>query len=245
MVILSVLAATFGISLLSFSGVLTLVQRGELKDTTLLGLVGFSAGALLGGAFLHLIPETVNRSTNFGVFLALTSSFVLFFLFERLVWRHCHKAKCEVHPFVYMNLLGDALHNFIDGLVIAASFLAGIELGIVTSIAVALHEIPQEIGDFGVLVYGGMRPGRALTMNFLVALTAILGGLAGLTLSTFVGASMVFLLPFTAGGFIYIAAADLIPQLHQKTSVQHTLISFGSLLLGIVLMLLVKIGFTH
>jgi zinc and cadmium transporter len=245
MVILSVLAATFGISLLSFSGVLTLAQRGELKDTTLLGLVGFSAGALLGGAFLHLIPETVNRSTNFGVFLALTSSFVLFFLFERLVWRPCHKAKCEVHPFVYMNLLGDALHNFIDGLVIAASFLAGIELGIVTSIAVALHEIPQEIGDFGVLVYGGMRPGRALKMNFLVALTAILGGLAGLTLSTFVGASMIFLLPFTAGGFIYIAAADLIPQLHEKTSVQHTLISFGSLLLGIVLMLLVKMGFTH
>ena len=245
MVILSVLAATFGISLLSFSGVLTLAQRGELKDTTLLGLVGFSAGALLGGAFLHLIPETVARSSNFGVFLALTSSFVLFFLFERLVWRHCHKAKCEVHPFVYMNLLGDALHNFIDGLVIAASFLAGIELGIVTSIAVALHEIPQEIGDFGVLVYGGMRPGRALTMNFLVALTAILGGLAGLTLSTFVGESLILLLPFTAGGFIYIAAADLIPQLHQKTSVQHTLISFCSLLLGIVLMLLVKMGFTH
>lgn len=243
MVILSVLAATFGISLLSFSGVLTLVQRGELKDTTLLGLVGFSAGALLGGAFLHLIPETVNRSTNFGVFLALTSSFVLFFLFERFIWRHCHKAKCEVHPFVYMNLLGDALHNFIDGLVIAASFLAGMELGIVTSIAVALHEIPQEIGDFGVLVYGGMRPGRALAMNFLVALTAILGGLAGLTLSTFVGESMIFLLPFTAGGFIYIASADLIPQLHERTETHHTLISFGSLLLGIVLMLLVKIVF--
>lgn len=244
MVILSVLAATFVISLLAFSGVLTLAQRGELKDTTLLGLVGFSAGALIGGAFLHLIPETVARSSNFGIFLALTSSFVLFFLFERFVWRHCHKAKCEVHPFAYMNLLGDGLHNFIDGLVISASFLAGTELGVVTSIAVALHEIPQEIGDFGVLVYGGMRPDRALAMNFLVALTAILGGLAGLTLSTLVGESMVFLLPFTAGGFIYIAAADLIPRLHEKTSIHHTLISFGSLLLGVLLMLLVKIAFS-
>ena len=245
MVIINVLAATFIISLLAFSGVLTLAQRGVLKDTTLLGLVGFSAGALIGGAFLHLIPETVARSSNFGIFLALTSSFLLFFLFERFVWRHCHKAKCEVHPFAYMNLLGDALHNFIDGLVISASFLAGTELGIVTSVAVALHEIPQELGDFGVLVYGGMRPRKALTVNFAIALTAILGGLAGLTLSTLAGESMVFLLPFTAGGFIYIAAADLIPQLHEKTSIQHILISFGSLLPGVLLMLLVKILFAH
>jgi len=125
MMILNVLAATFMISLLAFTGLTTLAQKGELKDATLLGLVGFSAGALIGGAFLHLIPETIARSSDFQIYLALTCSFILFFLFERFVWRHCHKAKCEVHPFVYMNLLGDGLHNSIDGLVISASSLAG------------------------------------------------------------------------------------------------------------------------
>ncbi|MCJ7506225.1 ZIP family metal transporter [Candidatus Bathyarchaeota archaeon] len=244
MVLLSILASTFIISLLAFSGLLTLARKGELKDETLLGLVGFSAGALIGGAFLHLIPETVSRNSDLSVFLVLTSSFVLFFIFERFIWRHCHKAKCEVHPFVYMNLLGDMLHNFIDGLVISASFLAGIELGIVTSIAVALHEIPQEIGDFGVLVYGGMAVKKALILNFAAALTAILGGLAGFGLSSAMKDSITFLLPFTAGGFIYIAASDLIPELHKATEVRSTVISFTSLLLGIVLMLLIKIAFS-
>lgn len=245
MLILSIVTATFAISLLAFVGLFTIARKGELGDRTLLGLVGFSAGALIGGAFLHLLPETVARSSDFRVFLSLTSSFVLFFLFERFVWRHCHKAKCEVHPFAYMNLLGDGLHNFIDGLVISASFLAGVELGIATSVAVALHEIPQEIGDFGVLVYGGMKPVKALALNFAVALTVILGGLTGLTLSTLIGESMIFLLPFTAGGFIYIASADLVPQLHETTDIHSTAISFGSLLLGILLMLLVKIIFAH
>jgi len=243
--ILIVLAATFMISLLAFSGVLTIAQGAQLKDTTLLGLVGFSAGALIGGAFLHLIPEAIERSSDFGIFIALTAAFVLFFLFERFIWRHCHKVKCEIHPFAYMNLLGDALHNFIDGLVISASFLASVQLGIVTSIAVALHEIPQEIGDFGVLVYGGMRPKRALILNFAVALTVVLGGLTGLGFSSVIGPGMVFLLPFTAGGFVYIAAADLIPELHEATDIRSTVTSFVSLILGIVLMLVVKVAFSH
>jgi zinc and cadmium transporter len=152
-----IILSSFLISLISFTGVITLAVKDDVLDKILLSLVGFAAGALIGGAFLHLLPEAVQISTDTNVFLSLSFGFFLFFLLEKLVWRHCHKIKCEIHSFAYMNLVGDGVHNFIDGLVIAASFVSSIELGIVTSLAVAFHEVPQEIGDFGVLIYGGFK----------------------------------------------------------------------------------------
>jgi len=243
--LLLIIASSFLISLIAFVGVVSLAIKDEVLDRILLYLVGFAAGALIGGAFLHLLPETVERSTSMNVFLALSFGFFLFFLLEKLVWRHCHKGKCEVHPFAYVNLIGDGVHNFIDGLVIAASFLSNIQLGIVTSFAVAFHEIPQEIGDFGVLVYGGLGKSKALILNFFAGLTVIIGGLVGYFLQSYIGDSMIFILPFAAGGFIYIAASDLIPELHKEVNPRRSSVSFAVFLLGFAFMLFVKLYFSH
>ena len=240
-----IIASSFLISLITFVGVISLSLKDELLDRILLCLVGFAAGALVGGAFLHLLPETVERSTNMNVFLALSFGFFLFFLLEKLIWRHCHKGKCEIHPFAYLNLIGDGVHNFIDGLVMAASFTSNIQLGIVTSLAVAFHEIPQEIGDFGVLIYGGLEKSRALILNFFTALIVVFGGVVGYFLSSYIGESMIFILPFTAGGFIYIAASDLIPELHKEVNPRRSLASFALFLLGFAFMLFVKLYFSH
>ncbi|MBD3249438.1 hypothetical protein GF336_05315 [Candidatus Woesearchaeota archaeon] len=134
-----------------------------------------------------------------------------------LHWHHCHKGKCDIHTFTYMNLIGDGVHNFIDGLIIAASFSVDISFGVITTIAVIAHEIPQEIGDFGVLVYGGFGRLKALAFNFLSAVTAIIGAVIGYLISGSVEGFVPFLLPFAAGGFIYIAASDLVPELHKES----------------------------
>ena len=192
----------------------------------------------MGGAFLHLIPEAVEEFESFNIFLYVLVGFILFFLVEKLLhWRHCHKQHCSVHTFAYMNLVGDCVHNFIDGLIIAAGFITNIHLGIVTTLAVALHEIPQEIGDFGVLVYGGFKKTRALFLNFICALTAILGGIIGY----FISANITeFLLPFASGGFIYIAATDLIPEIKKEVNIKSWIITFLVFLMGILIMYCVR-----
>ena len=192
----------------------------------------------MGGAFLHLIPEAVEEFESFNIFLYVLVGFILFFLVEKLLhWRHCHKQKCSVHTFAYMNLVGDGIHNFIDGLIIAAGFITNTHLGIVTTLAVALHEIPQEIGDFGVLIYGGFKKTSALFLNFVCALTAILGGVFGY----FISANITeFLLPFAAGGFIYIAATDLIPEIKKEINIKSWIITFLVFLIGILIMYYVR-----
>jgi len=144
-----------------------------------------------------------------------------------------------------MNLIGDAVHNFIDGIIIAVSFLVNINMGIVSTIAIIAHEIPQEIGDFGVLIYGGFTKTKALFFNFLSALTAIVGALFGYFLSTSIEEVIPFMLPFAAGGFIYIAASDLIPELHKEPDLKKAFASFCFFVIGIILMLLVKFIFEH
>jgi zinc and cadmium transporter len=144
-------------------------------------------------------------------------------------------------PFSYLILISDSIHNFIDGLIIAASFVVSFPIGIVTALAVALHEIPQEIGDFGVLVYGGFKRVKALFLNFLSAITVIFGGLFGFLLSEKIGQSIIFLLPFAAGNFIYIASSDLIPEIKLKVSFKKSLIHFFIFLLGIITMLLIRL----
>ena len=236
-ILLSIIAATILISLIAFVGIVTLAIKGKLLQKLLLVLVALSAGALMGGAFLHLIPESVEMFQTFNIFAFVLLGFIIFFLIEKVLhWRHCHEGKCPIHTFAYMNLVGDGVHNFVDGLIIAASFVADIHLGIITTIAVALHEIPQELGDFGVLVYGGFKKTRALLMNFATAVTAIFGGIVGFFLTGITQSTVAFLLPFTAGGFIYIAGSDLIPELHKECKINKSLTQLLFLLLGIFIM---------
>lgn len=229
--------ATIVVSLISFIGIITLALKQRLLNKITLLLVGFSAGALIGGAFLHLIPEALEKGMEGNVFLYTILGFVAFYSLEKLLyWRHCHKGKCPVHMFTYLNLIGDAAHNFIDGLVIAASFVVDIQLGLVTTLAVIAHEIPQEFGDFGVLIYGGFNKAKALFYNFLTALTSIIGAVVGFFLAAVIEQGVVFLLPLTAGGFIYIASCDLIPELRKETDIKKSLLPFVFFLLGLVFM---------
>jgi zinc and cadmium transporter len=177
------------------------------------------------------------------IFVWIVIGFSVFFLLERFIkWRHCHSGHCHVHSFAYMNLIGDGVHNFIDGLVIVAAFLVDVKLGIVTTLTIILHEIPQEIGDFGVIVYAGISKWKALFYNFVSALMAIAGVVVGYLVSD--GGVTVFseaLLPFAAGGFIYIAASDLIPELHREEKLSKALCAFALFVVGVVFMLLVKL----
>jgi len=243
-ILLWILSATFAVSLISFIGVFTLALSENKLKRILLVLVGFAAGALIGGAFLHLLPESIAQAESIDhIFIVLILGFISFFVLEKLLWRHCHEKECEIHTFAYLNLYGDGVHNFIDGLMIAASFLVSPKLGLTTTLAVAAHEIPQEIGDFGVLLYGGIEKKKALLLNFLTALTAVLGGSIGYFVSEPAGDAMIFLLPFAAGGFIYIAASDLVPELHKEKDTTRVIFSFGSFLMGIALMWGIKLVF--
>lgn len=236
-----IIVSTVLISLISFVGILTLLIREKIFEKILFWLVALSAGALMGGAFLHLIPETLEKTGDSNIFLYVLGGFAIFFFIEKILhWRHCHKENCSVHTFAHMNLIGEAVHNFIDGLIIAASFIVNVPLGITTSIAVALHEIPQEFGDFGVLIYGGFSKSKALLLNFFVALTAILGGIFAYYLSSYIDYSIILLLPIAAGGFIYIAASDLIPEIRKEKSLIKSITTFSIFLLGILLMFLIK-----
>lgn len=237
-----IIAATFFISIASLVGIFTISIKEKVLARFLLFFISLSAGALMGAAFLHLLPEASENVASEHMYLIVLSSFVFFFLVEKVLhWRHCHKRNCEAHTFGYMNLFGDAVHNFIDGLVISSAFLVNIQLGIATSFAIALHEIPQEIGDFGVLLYSGFTRKKALISNFMVAATSMLGGLFGYFLSFQVQNVASFLIPFAAGGFIYIAASDLMPEIRKEKDLKKSMISFGIFFLGIVIMYLAKI----
>jgi zinc and cadmium transporter len=224
----------------SFAGIATLVFSERTLNRLLLAIVGFAAGALIGGAFLHLIPEAVSESADVdSVFALVIVGFIIFFILEKALWRHCHNRACPIHTFAYLNLVGDAVHNFIDGMIIAASYLIAVPLGISTTLAVAVHEIPQEIGDFGVLVYGGLKPRRALVLNFLTAITAVVGGLIGFWIRTVSWVALA-LLPIAAGGFLYIAASDLVPEIYKEANMKRSALAFASFVLGVILMWAVR-----
>ena len=239
-----ILLATFIVSLISFVGVICLALKENILNKILLVLIGLSAGALMGGAFLHLLPEAVEKSTGLDVYLFVLTGFILFFLIEKVLhWRHCHKGECDVHTFQYMNLVGDSIHNFIDGMIMAASFVVSVPLGITTTIAISTHEIPQEIGDFGVLLYGGFSKRRAITLNFIVALTAVLGGIVGYFVSNLIENIVLFILPFAAGGFIYIAATDLVPEIRKELDMRKYMATLLVFICGILIMWVTKVVF--
>ena len=229
------------VSLISLVGVLTVSLKDDKLKKMLLYMVSFSAGALFGDAFLHLLPEAVEKSGfGIGMSIYLMLGICISFVIEKIVqWRHCHipHSKNHPHPFAVMNLFGDGVHNFIDGMIIAASYLASNPVGIATTIAVILHEIPQEIGDFGVLLHGGFSRGKAIIFNFVTALTAILGAIIALIISSYIEGIIIFLVPFAAGTFIYIAGSDLIPELHKEVSPKKSFMQLIAIILGACVML--------
>jgi len=240
--LIAILASVTSISLVAFIGILFIGLKENLLRRALMALVGFASGNLLGGALLHLLPEASAKMDETTMFYYVILGIVSFFAMEKFFyWRHCHEEECPVHMFVYLNLVGDGIHNFIDGMVIAATFMLRFDLGFTTTLAVLFHEIPQEIGDFGVLIYGGFSKKKALTYNFISAITAILGATTTYFL-TYVQSVETLLVPFAAGGFIYIAATDLMPELHKKFQAVGSVVQLLAITLGIGLMAYLKMA---
>ncbi|MDP1625309.1 MAG: ZIP family metal transporter [bacterium] len=227
------------VSLISLVGLITLGVRQERLQKVLSYVVSFSAGALLGDVFIHILPEIMVEGNALSTSVYILAGIVLFFVLERfLLWHHSHTGHNEsIHSMTYLTVFGDALHNFLDGMAIAASFLISVPVGIATTVAVMLHEIPQEIGQFAVLVHGGWSRKKALIYNFLSALTAVLGAVVVL-LFTQGTEQPLALLAIGAASFIYVAMSDLIPELHKETSPKKSLIQLFWMIIGIGVMAL-------
>lgn len=242
MKIVYTLLASIILSLISLIGVASLLFSKQLLSTIIFVLISFAAGSLIAASFLHIIPEVVEKTTINHTFCYVIVGFVIFFILEKyLYWRHCHKGgSCEIHPVSYLNLIGDTVHNFMDGIFIGASFFVDIKIGIVSTIAIALHEVPQELGDFGVLLYSGFSVRKALLYNFLSSLTAIIGAMFGYFLSDKVHNILIYLLPLVAGGFIYISCCDLIPELQREKNLSRSIFSLVIFLFGVIFISKIK-----
>ncbi|NTV98437.1 MAG: ZIP family metal transporter [Chlorobiaceae bacterium] len=238
------LVSVFIVSMLSLVGLIAFPFGKEKIGRFLIWAVAFAAGTLLGDAFLHLIPEATRRGTSIEVSMSFLGGILAFFILEKFIhWHHCHDVECEEkkESFPYVILVGEAVHNFIDGMIIAASYLVDIPLGIATTLAVVSHEIPHEIGDFASMLYGGFSKGKALLYNVLAGMVAIFGALFVLTIKIDAIGTTKYLVPFAAGSFIYVAMADIIPELHKTTRPLHSLVQLGCISCGIALMYLLLV----
>ncbi|MBI1973003.1 ZIP family metal transporter [Candidatus Woesearchaeota archaeon] len=238
-------------SLLSLIGIITFFVRSSILKHNLIYLVSFGAGALFGDAFLHLLPEAVEEtgSLTLAISISLLLGIILSFIIEKFIhWHHCHHLDHAKHKhhldhqrqgnnIATMNLFGDAMHNLLDGIIIGTSYIVSIPVGIATTIAVLLHELPQELGDFGILLHSGLSKAKALFYNFLVSLTALLGVVVAFFLNQYVEHLTTSLLPFSAGVFIYIAGSDLIPELHHEIKLDRSVMQLAMFVLGIIIML--------
>ena len=239
------LVSVLVVSLVSLVGIVTISMSQQRLQLAIFFLVSLAVGAMFGDAFIHLLPEAFGKSsTALSASLYVLMGIFTFFLLEKfLLWRHEHLTQEHgaIHPVGYMNLVADALHNLIDGVLIGASYLAGISVGLATTIAVLLHEIPQEMGDFGVLIHAGFGKSKALYLNFLSALLSIVGVVFALVAGAHIKQLPNAVLPFTAGGFIYIAGSDLVPELHKERVPIKSLLQLGAIGIGVSLMLLLTL----
>lgn len=240
---ISSILATVAVSLVSLVGV-SLLALGERRLQRYLSLiVAFAAGTLLGDVFIHLLPEALESiyaqgdESVWGLYVL--GGFVGSFVIERFVhWHHCRHEGHHAHRMATMNLVGDSVHNLFDGVAIAAAFAVSAPVGIATTVAIILHEIPQELGDFGVLLYSGYSRRRALLANLVTALTSILGAIIASVMIDTVEAIEIPLILIAAGNFVYIAATDIMPELNRHDSVKRGLAHLGALVVGIVSMYL-------
>jgi zinc and cadmium transporter len=259
-IILYIIASVLVVSLISLIGIFSVIGKKQSKHFLML-MVSLSAGTLFGGAFLHLLPEAVEKAGSFTleISLLLLLGVIVFFILEKFIhWKHCHghehddhhectgghshnkKSQAKNTALAPLNLFGDAIHNLLDGVVIAAAYFVSIPAGIATTIAVILHEVPQEIADFGVLLYSGMKKWKALLFNFLTAAVSIIGALIVIAFSDSSHLIERLILPFAAGGFVYIAGSNLIPELHKDCNLKDSIWHFVAMLGGLLLMVALK-----
>lgn len=235
-----IIASLVGSIFALIGGIILLYKESFAKKISLI-LVSFAAGSLIGVALLDLLPEALELSPeDNSIFISVIVGILALFIFEKwLHWYHCHDREvCEIHTFSTTVLFGDAIHNFIDGIIIALSFSISAPVGIAATIAVFFHEVPQEIGDFGVLLHAGYSRTKVFVYNMLTALTTLVGALIGYFLLPVVETYLPVIIAFAAGSFIYIAVSDLLPELrhHAKgKGIGHVV----SMLLGIAIIILV------
>jgi len=234
------------VSLISLIGIITLFTTGKKLCHLVSFLVGLATGALFGGAFLHMIPEVFKEISNETIAsISILLGIAIFFILEKFLhWHHehhHHNKEDHIKPFGYLNLISDGLHNLIDGIIIAAAYMINIEVGIATTVAVVLHEIPQEIGDFGLLIHAGFSKSKALLLNLLSASLSLVGVIIVLIIGNSIIDSTAYILAIAAGGFIYIAGSDLVPELHKTNDFKSSIKQFLSIGLGIAIMFLLII----
>lgn len=230
-----IIAATLAVSLLSLAGIALFIFGKRSIEKILFFLISFSTGTLLGAAFFDILPESIESIDAHAALEAAIVGLLAAFVMEKVIhWHHHHAGTAKEHhkPLGTLTLVGDALHNFFDGVAIAAAFMVNVPLGITTTLAIALHEIPQEIGDFGLLLYSGYSKWRALAFNLLSALAAVAGGVLFFLFSGIVEGLEGYALGFTAGMFIYVAAADLLPELHKEKGARASLMQLLLLIAG-------------
>jgi zinc and cadmium transporter len=228
-------------SAIALVGSATLLLPEATLRRTLLPMVAFAAGSLIGGAFFHMIPASLAQTGDpMATFLLVALGFLVFFTLEQFLhYHHCHRAQADCRqPLTYLILIGDGLHNFLGGLAVASAFLADLRLGVVTWLAAAAHEVPQELGDFGVLVHGGWPKGQALLFNVFSAATFLVGGVLAYLLSFRL--EVFFLVPFAAGNFLYIGASDLVPEVNRHREVGTNVVLWLSFAGGLLVLLVIR-----
>jgi len=241
------LLSVFVVSAISLVGIAAISLSERRVRQTIFISVSLAAGAMFGDAFIHILPESFAMTDR----AIKTSTYVLvgiltFFVLEKFLrWRHAHEFEDEsprtVQPVGYLNLFADATHNLIDGMLVGTAYSVSISVGLATTIAIILHEIPQELGDFGVLIHAGFSRSRALVFNFVSGLLAIVGAIVSLAASSSLVSFSRFMLPFAAGGFIYIAGCDLLPELHKERKPSKSVVQLAALVLGVGLMYLLTL----
>ena len=233
-ILIQILIAVFVVSVISLIGVLFLIANVLKK--ILFYMVAFSAGALLGAAFFDLLPETIESGYKQSLPVFILIGILSFFVIEKFLhWHHHHTEKKDVHTFTYLNILGDSVHNFTDGVIIAIAFLNSASIGIATTIAIVAHEIPHELGNFAILIYGGFSRFKATFYNFLSALTAFAGALCAYFYSTRIQNINFYISSLAVGGLIYIATTDLIPEIHKERELKKSFLQLILMIFGIAL----------